>query len=259
MINKSSVTNLFSPKKIVSCKLLGITSQCVDTKLNPFLNLQRDIYANVYSFYVTYEDGESKTVQVHNKGEVDYYMQYVEKDETKKNEPEPQDDTSDVLDQLSKLNSLHKDGIIPDDMFEEKKNALLEKLSKPQANEANENAEKIEIVGHIGKCEMCDAENVNVTKVKIVDEMGIRYREVCNSCFEKYNCIPESEPDIEPVTHDEIVPIENSGKENIQVKKCEMCDKESIELINVKIIDNMGTRYRKVCSSCYEKYNCIPE
>ena len=40
----------------------------------------------------------------------------------------------------------------------------------------------------LGKCEMCNAENIMVCDAKIVDDMGVRYRKVCDNCFEKYNC-----------------------------------------------------------------------
>lgn len=41
---------------------------------------------------------------------------------------------------------------------------------------------------YLGNCEMCNAENIMVCDAKIVDDMGVRYRKVCDSCFEKYNC-----------------------------------------------------------------------
>ncbi len=40
----------------------------------------------------------------------------------------------------------------------------------------------------LGKCELCGAENIMVSEVKIVDEMGIRYRNACSDCFKKHNC-----------------------------------------------------------------------
>lgn len=42
---------------------------------------------------------------------------------------------------------------------------------------------------------------------------------------------------------------------------CQMCDKKSLDSYNVKIVDSMGTRFRKVCPDCLKKYNCtiIPE
>ena len=42
----------------------------------------------------------------------------------------------------------------------------------------------------IGKCQMCDADNVMISSAVIVDDMGMRYRNVCNECYEKYNCKP---------------------------------------------------------------------
>ena len=39
--------------------------------------------------------------------------------------------------------------------------------------------------------------------------------------------------------------------------QCEICGKTT-DLVNAKIVDKMGTRYRKVCRECYAKNNCEP-
>jgi len=41
-----------------------------------------------------------------------------------------------------------------------------------------------------GKCQMCDADDVMITAAVIVDDLGTRYRNVCDNCFEKYDCKP---------------------------------------------------------------------
>ena len=38
---------------------------------------------------------------------------------------------------------------------------------------------------------MCDKDNVMITAAVIVDDLGTRYRNVCDDCFEKYNCKPK--------------------------------------------------------------------
>ena len=43
----------------------------------------------------------------------------------------------------------------------------------------------------VGKCDMCDKENTEVSRCKIVDELGTRYRNLCNDCIEKYNATKE--------------------------------------------------------------------
>lgn len=40
----------------------------------------------------------------------------------------------------------------------------------------------------LGSCDMCDRSDVRVRAVKIVDEMGTRYRNVCDQCVKKYHC-----------------------------------------------------------------------
>ena len=39
--------------------------------------------------------------------------------------------------------------------------------------------------------------------------------------------------------------------------KCEICGKAT-DLVSAKIVDGMGTRYRKVCRECYASNNCEP-
>ena len=42
-----------------------------------------------------------------------------------------------------------------------------------------------------GKCQICDKDNVMISAAVIVDNLETRHRNVCDSCFEKYNCKPE--------------------------------------------------------------------
>ena len=39
--------------------------------------------------------------------------------------------------------------------------------------------------------------------------------------------------------------------------QCEICGKTT-DLVSAKIVDSMGTRYRKVCRECYAANNCQP-
>ena len=36
---------------------------------------------------------------------------------------------------------------------------------------------------------------------------------------------------------------------------CELCGKEHVPVFNAKIVDDLGTRYRRICSDCFEKNN----
>ena len=40
--------------------------------------------------------------------------------------------------------------------------------------------------------------------------------------------------------------------------QCEICGKTT-DLVNAKIVDKMGTRFRKVCRECYAANNCQPD
>ena len=39
-----------------------------------------------------------------------------------------------------------------------------------------------------------------------------------------------------------------------KLMKCEQCGKQTTELIPAKLVDQMGTRYRKVCRECFAAY-----
>ena len=39
---------------------------------------------------------------------------------------------------------------------------------------------------------------------------------------------------------------------------CEICGKTT-DLVNAKIVDELGTRYRKVCKECFAKHKCEEE
>ena len=42
-----------------------------------------------------------------------------------------------------------------------------------------------------------------------------------------------------------------------RLEKCEICGKTT-DVFNAKIVDNMGTRYRKVCRDCFQKNHFEP-
>ena len=53
---------------------------------------------------------------------------------------------------------------------------------------------------------------------------------------------------------------ENQPPENptTMLGKCEFCDKENVPLWDAKIVDDMGIRYRRICSDCYKANNASP-
>lgn len=132
--------SIFNRKEIKSAKFMGVTNQCVDFKLHPILNFQEDIYANVYTFYVTYTDNTSKTIQTYDEKEISHYMQYTnqeDKEGLQQPSVEVKDDTS-ILDNLSKLKLLHDEGVIPDELFEKKRKELLS-IIETNVNKSNDN------------------------------------------------------------------------------------------------------------------------
>lgn len=39
---------------------------------------------------------------------------------------------------------------------------------------------------------------------------------------------------------------------------CELCDKKDVDVVNCKIVDSQGTRYRNLCVECMAKTNAEP-
>lgn len=39
------------------------------------------------------------------------------------------------------------------------------------------------------------------------------------------------------------------------IGKCQLCDKDDVEIFNCKIVDDMGTRYRSIYKECINKTN----
>lgn len=117
----------------------------------------------------------------------------------------------------------------------------------------------------VWKCPKCGNGNTKFDRFcpKCGEEMKEEYllkhtsKWVCHSCGRtnspenKYcsNCGKEKESIEENVISNN--KLEENGKE------CGMCGKKTLTLTNVKIVDSMGTRYRKVCPECLDKYNCI--
>lgn len=56
------------------------------------------------------------------------------------------------------------------------------------AKAKNENPIPKNTPKNAGKCELCGKENTEVFSVNIVDDMGVRYRKVCQECFNDNNC-----------------------------------------------------------------------
>ena len=59
------------------------------------------------------------------------------------------------------------------------------------------------------------------------------------------NSLPHSSPNFIP-------------SDKIETGKCEMCEADNVEVVNCKIVDDMGTRYRKLCFNCQSKFNATP-
>ena len=86
------------------------------------------------------------------------------------------------------------------------------------------------------KCEMCDHLCEKVTYSKIVDDMGIRYRNLCNACVEIYNAVPEIKQTSEAPSNEttevtaEILFCRKCGEKlNLDSRFCHKCGAEIIK------------------------------
>lgn len=133
---KNALTaGVLGQKTIKSVKLIGVTNQVVDTKLHAFLNWQEHIQANVYSFFVRYTDGTSRTVETYDQDEVSYYMSFVEREEKRVNKSKETFGRDEVFNQLTQLVNLKDRNVISDEVFERERNLLLAKLDESVSDE----------------------------------------------------------------------------------------------------------------------------
>ena len=50
----------------------------------------------------------------------------------------------------------------------------------------------------------------------------------------------------------------NGIKTPTKLGTCELCDKKDVEVVNCKIVDSLGTRYRNICADCMLEHNATP-
>ena len=113
-------------QKIRSVQLMGVTNQIVDTKLHAFMNWQENIQANVYSFYVTYENGTHKTIQTYKEDEVSYYMSFIKDNE---NDTDSLALQGSVIDQLEKIKRLFDQNVIDETTYNKQRIELVNRLN----------------------------------------------------------------------------------------------------------------------------------
>ena len=118
-------------QKIRSVQLMGVTNQIVDTKLHAFMNWQENIQANVYSFYVTYENGSHKTIQTYKEDEVSYYMSYIK---DKGNDTDSLALQGNIIDQLEKIKRLFDQNVIDETTYNKQRIELVNKLNSSAEN-----------------------------------------------------------------------------------------------------------------------------
>lgn len=161
-------------------------------------------------------------------------------------------------------NDYIKDFLEKEKVFDEKQLHLKKELKKREKREKKELRSKSKEEEHKrreldekidpnnqswydGKCGFCGIQGL-VCDVKIVDDMGTRYRCLCNSCVSKYSNSIVSKTNKSSPFH---LFTKKKTKVNPErrVGKCDFCEKTSV-VQEVTIVDDMGTRYRKLCDAC---------
>ena len=90
------------------------------------------------------------------------------------------------------------------------------------------------------KCEMCGHICDKITPSKIKDDMGVRYRNLCDACMEIYNA-PPNEPTelVEP----EKLNIDETANSTAQIQFCRKCGEKLVE--NSRFCRKCGTEIVK--------------
>ena len=126
-------------KKIESVSLVGVVNKVVDTKFHALLNWAEYQQANVYSFYVRYTDGTSKTIETYDQEDINYYLSIIEHQKKKEKQIRQAQENSTVIDkgsiinQLSQLTELREKNVISEDVYNAQRSELLALLEAPKA------------------------------------------------------------------------------------------------------------------------------
>lgn len=62
------------------------------------------------------------------------------------------------------------------------------KNMKPDEEMETEKTVKFAQADEVGTCELCGLKETKLVNARIEDDLGIRYRKICNECFSKNNC-----------------------------------------------------------------------
>lgn len=118
-------------KEIRRVKLLGVR-EAHETLIFYTVNF------SLYSFWVEYTDGSTATIECspesptgnkRKQKQLFNKLMSIANAKPRVQESVARNTDVSIMDELQKLNDLHESGVIPDELFEEKKTVLLEKLS----------------------------------------------------------------------------------------------------------------------------------
>ena len=117
---------------------------------------------------------------------------------------------------------------------------LCKKWDERKADKTANYQEKADTTPAVNKCEMCGHICDKTTAAKIEDEMGVRYRNLCDACMEIYNATTN-----EPTNFAE--PVESNIDEPVssvaQIRFCRKCGEKLVE--NSRFCRKCGTEIIK--------------
>jgi hypothetical protein len=117
---------------------------------------------------------------------------------------------------------------------------LCKKWDERKADKTIDQKEMVDTPPAVNKCEMCGHICDKTTAAKIEDDMGVRYRNLCDACMEIYNATPNGHTDIvEPME----TKIDGPESAATQIQFCRKCGEKLIE--NSRFCRKCGTEIIK--------------
>ncbi len=117
---------------------------------------------------------------------------------------------------------------------------LCKKWDEHKADKITNQTEQANIPPVANKCEMCGHVCDKTTSAKIEDDMGVRYRNLCDACMEIYNATPNEHTDLaEPAETNIDEPVSSST----QIQFCRKCGEKLVE--NSRFCRRCGTEVVK--------------
>lgn len=117
---------------------------------------------------------------------------------------------------------------------------LCKKWDERKADKTIDQKEMVDTTPAVNKCEMCGHVCDKTTAAKIEDDMGVRYRNLCDACMEIYNATPNEPTELAEAAESNVdEPVSSAA----QIQFCRKCGEKLIE--NSRFCRKCGTEIIK--------------